>query len=182
MILEYCVNEILNVPRSVCKPYLRASYHVYKIGCLLVHGISLPAAQLFMIAIENIVCGQFNEEGAPQPAPPAPNGGAGRSDTDEGDPIPLSVCIAEDTTDPLCRSMTIYSSWKLPPIARMRGNGPSPPTPLLQNGAETKTARTRGAHPPHRTHQRRRRGGRHPARGRRQPRNFLPSRRRQQQQ
>ena len=40
---------------SVCKPYLRASYHIYKIGCLLVRGISLPAAQLFMIAIENIL-------------------------------------------------------------------------------------------------------------------------------
>ena len=35
--------------------YLRASYHVYKIGCLLVRGISLTAAQLFVIAIENIL-------------------------------------------------------------------------------------------------------------------------------
>ena len=39
---------------AVRKPYLRAGYHVYKIGCLLVRGISLPAAQLFVIAIENI--------------------------------------------------------------------------------------------------------------------------------
>ena len=42
---------------------IRASYHVYKIGCLLVRGISLPAAQLFVIAIESIlrgVCWQFN--------------------------------------------------------------------------------------------------------------------------
>ena len=34
-----------------------------KIGCLLVRGIFLPAAQLFVIAIEDIlrgVCGQFN--------------------------------------------------------------------------------------------------------------------------
>ena len=35
--------------------YLRASYHVYKFGCFLVRGISLPAAQLFVIAIENIL-------------------------------------------------------------------------------------------------------------------------------
>ena len=35
--------------------YLRASYHVYKIGCLLVRGISLHAAQLFVIFIENIL-------------------------------------------------------------------------------------------------------------------------------
>ena len=34
-----------------------ASYHVYKIGCLLVRGISFPAAQLFVIAIENILQG-----------------------------------------------------------------------------------------------------------------------------
>ena len=43
--------------------YLRVSYHVYKICYLLVRGISFPAAQLFVIAIENIlrgVCGQFN--------------------------------------------------------------------------------------------------------------------------
>ena len=49
---------------GISKPYLRASYHVYKIGCLLVRGISLPVAQLFVIAIENIlreVCGQFNK-------------------------------------------------------------------------------------------------------------------------
>ena len=46
------MHEISNVPRSVRKPYLRASYHVYKIGCLLVRGISLPVAQLFVIAIE----------------------------------------------------------------------------------------------------------------------------------
>ena len=39
------------------KLYLRASYHVYKIGCLLVRDISLPAAQLFVIAIENILRG-----------------------------------------------------------------------------------------------------------------------------
>ena len=36
---------ISNVPQSVRKSYLRASYHVYKIGCLLVRGISFPAAQ-----------------------------------------------------------------------------------------------------------------------------------------
>ena len=35
--------------------YLCASYRVYKIGCLLVRGISLPVAQLFVIAIENIL-------------------------------------------------------------------------------------------------------------------------------
>ena len=51
------MHGILNVPRSVRKPYLRASYHVYKIGCLLVRGISLPAAQLFVIAIESILRG-----------------------------------------------------------------------------------------------------------------------------
>ena len=46
--------------------YLRASYHVHKIGCLLVRDIPLPAAQLFVIAIQNIllgVCGHFNEMG-----------------------------------------------------------------------------------------------------------------------
>ena len=62
---EYCVTEISNVPWSVRKPYIRASYHVYKIGCFLVRDISLPVAQLFVIAIENILrgwCGQFNEE------------------------------------------------------------------------------------------------------------------------
>ena len=37
--------------------YLRASYHVYKIGCLLVRGVSLPAAQLFVVAIQNILLG-----------------------------------------------------------------------------------------------------------------------------
>ena len=49
---------------SVNPTYLRASYRVYKIGCLLVRGISFPAAQLFVIAIENIlrgVCRQFNK-------------------------------------------------------------------------------------------------------------------------
>ena len=63
-IWEYCVVKISNVSRSVCKLYLRASYHVYKIGCLLVRGISLSAVQLFVIAIENILwgrCGQFNK-------------------------------------------------------------------------------------------------------------------------
>ena len=30
---------------------------VYKIGCLLVRGISFPAAQLFVIVIENILQG-----------------------------------------------------------------------------------------------------------------------------
>ena len=62
-IREYYVVKILNVPRSVRKPYLRASYQ-YKIGCILVRGIALPAAQLFVIAIESIlrgVCGQFNK-------------------------------------------------------------------------------------------------------------------------
>ena len=41
--------------RSVRKPYFRASYRVYKIGCLRVRGISLLVAQLFVIAIENIL-------------------------------------------------------------------------------------------------------------------------------
>ena len=37
---------------------VRVIYHdVYKIGCLLVRGISLPAAQLFVIVIENIFPG-----------------------------------------------------------------------------------------------------------------------------
>ena len=54
------MHRISNVPRSVRKPYLRASYHVYKIGCFLVRGISLPAAQLFVIAIENILWGGGN--------------------------------------------------------------------------------------------------------------------------
>ena len=54
---EYCVLEISNVSRSVRKPYLRASYHVYKIGCFLVPGIFLPVAQLFVIVIENILRG-----------------------------------------------------------------------------------------------------------------------------
>ena len=40
---------------SVNPKYLWASYHVYKIGCLLVRGISLPAAQLFLVAIDNIL-------------------------------------------------------------------------------------------------------------------------------
>ena len=52
---------------AVCPSgYLPESYHVYKLGCLLLHGIALPAAQLFVIAIENIlrgVCEQFNEIG-----------------------------------------------------------------------------------------------------------------------
>ena len=42
---------------SVNPLYLRASYHVYKIGCVLARGIPLPAAQLFVIAIENILRG-----------------------------------------------------------------------------------------------------------------------------
>ena len=43
---------------AVCpSEYLRTSYHVYKIGCMLVRGISLPAAQLYVIAIENIFRG-----------------------------------------------------------------------------------------------------------------------------
>ena len=57
------MTEISNVPWSVRKPYLRVSYYVYKIGCLLVRGISFPSAQLFVVAIENIlwgVCGKFN--------------------------------------------------------------------------------------------------------------------------
>ena len=55
---EYRVGTISNVPRSVRKPYLRASYHVvYKVGCLLMRGISLPVAQLFVIAIESILLG-----------------------------------------------------------------------------------------------------------------------------
>ena len=37
--------------------YLRVSYHIYKIGCFLVRGISLPSVQLFVIAIENILQG-----------------------------------------------------------------------------------------------------------------------------
>ena len=43
---------------GISKPYLRASYHVYKIGCLLVRGISLPVVQLFVIDIENILRGE----------------------------------------------------------------------------------------------------------------------------
>ena len=43
---------IVNVSRSVRKPYLRVSHHVYKIGRFLVRGISLPVAQLFVIVIE----------------------------------------------------------------------------------------------------------------------------------
>ena len=40
---------------AVCPSgYLRASYHVYKIGCMLVRGISLLAAQMFVIVIENM--------------------------------------------------------------------------------------------------------------------------------
>ena len=52
----------MSISRSVRKAYLRASYHIYKIGCLLVRSISLPAAQLFVIAVENIlrVCGGGN--------------------------------------------------------------------------------------------------------------------------
>ena len=58
------MSEISNILRSVRKPYFRANYHVYKIGCLLVRGISLSVAQLFLIVIESIlrgVCGQFNK-------------------------------------------------------------------------------------------------------------------------
>ena len=52
------MDGISNVPRSVLRDmYLRASYRVYKIDCLLVRGISLPAVQLFVIAIENILRG-----------------------------------------------------------------------------------------------------------------------------
>ena len=51
------MTEISNVPRSVRKPYLRTSYHVYEIGCFLVRGIFLPIAQLFVIAIETILRG-----------------------------------------------------------------------------------------------------------------------------
>ena len=36
---------------------VRVIHDVYKIGCLLVRGISLPAAQLFVIVIENILRG-----------------------------------------------------------------------------------------------------------------------------
>ena len=43
---------------SVRKPYLLASYHVsIYFDWFLVCGISLPAAQLFVIAIENILRG-----------------------------------------------------------------------------------------------------------------------------
>ena len=52
---EYQLYEISNVLWSVRKPYLRASYHVYKIDYLLVRDISLPAMQFFVIAIENIL-------------------------------------------------------------------------------------------------------------------------------
>ena len=55
---EYCVGRISNVLWSVRKLYLQASYHVYIIGCFLARGISLPAAQLFVIAIENILRGR----------------------------------------------------------------------------------------------------------------------------
>ena len=44
--------------RSVRKPYLWASYHIHKICSFLVRGIFLPAAQLFVIAIENILRGR----------------------------------------------------------------------------------------------------------------------------
>ena len=54
---EYQLSEILNVSQAVRKPYLCASYHVYKIGCLLVRIIFLPAVQLFVITIENILGG-----------------------------------------------------------------------------------------------------------------------------
>ena len=54
-IRENCVNGISNVSRSFRKLYLRANYHVYKSCCFLVRGISLPAANLFVIAIENIL-------------------------------------------------------------------------------------------------------------------------------
>ena len=54
---EYCGLDISNVSRSVRKPYLRATYHVHKIGYLLVCGISLPVTQLFVIAIENLLQG-----------------------------------------------------------------------------------------------------------------------------
>ena len=43
----------------------RVIMYIYKIGCWLVRGVSLPAAQLFVIAIENIlwcVCGQFKKK------------------------------------------------------------------------------------------------------------------------
>ena len=43
--------------RGLSSGYLWASYRVDKIGCLLVRGISLPAAQLFVIAIKNILRG-----------------------------------------------------------------------------------------------------------------------------
>ena len=57
LIREYYVVKISNVSWSVRKLDLRASYHVYNISCLLVRGISFPVAQLFVIAIENILRG-----------------------------------------------------------------------------------------------------------------------------
>ena len=45
---------------------VRVIMYVYKIGCFLMRGISLPAAQLFVIAIENIlrcVCGNLTSSG-----------------------------------------------------------------------------------------------------------------------
>ena len=49
--------------KRILKQELACYYIRDKIGCLLVRGISFPAAQLFVIAIVNIlrgVCGQFN--------------------------------------------------------------------------------------------------------------------------
>ena len=39
------------------KTYLQASYHVYKIDCLLVRGIFLPVTQLFVVAVLRISAG-----------------------------------------------------------------------------------------------------------------------------
>ena len=55
------MTEILNVPRSVLRDISVRVIMYMKF--LLVRGISLPVAQLFVIAIENILrggCRQFN--------------------------------------------------------------------------------------------------------------------------
>ena len=52
------MTEILNVSWSVLRDTsVRVIMYLYKIGCFLVRGISLPVAQLFVIAIENILRG-----------------------------------------------------------------------------------------------------------------------------
>ena len=55
---EYCVYEISNVPRSVLRDIsVRVIMYIKLVVSNLVRGISLHAAQLFVIAIENILRG-----------------------------------------------------------------------------------------------------------------------------